>query len=128
MDKKHQSASPAETTHQHQEQHQETAAPAPEVAKSADGEKSSEHDAVSPGGVCSKCGWTWGDPVKGLEPHIVYFGAARQEPAGPPPPPPARAAKESDPRACPAVVLDGMCPKCGWSREKSPEAPHPILL
>lgn len=106
------------------EQKQEETAP-PETAA---GEKPPEHDAVTPGGTCSKCGWVWGDPVKGIAPHIVQFGATRNEPE-PAYVAPAVARKASDPKACEAIPMQATCPKCGWSASNPETAmnPHPVL-
>jgi hypothetical protein len=104
---------------------------APAEGTEPEKEKEPEHDAVSPGGVCKLCGWTWGDPVKGISPHIVHFGAYRQEPEQVVPPPVA-AHKESGPNACEAVSVNATCPKCGWNyaeeMKKPAPAPHPVLV
>lgn len=98
------------------------------VPETAAEEKPPEHDVVTPGGVCKLCGWTWGDPVKGIAPHVVSFGATRQEPVAPPEAPKV-AAKEPDPKACEAVAMQATCPKCGWSASNPETAgnPHPVL-
>jgi hypothetical protein len=91
-------------------------------------EKPTEHEAVTPGGTCKLCGWVWGDPVKGIAPHIVQFGATRQEPV-PAQVAPVVAVKPSDPKACEAISMGATCPTCGWSASNPETAanPHPIL-
>jgi hypothetical protein len=95
------------------------------VPETAAEEKPPEHDVVTPGGTCRLCGWTWG---KDIAPHVVSFGATRQEP-DPAPAAPKFAGKEPDPKACPAVAIQATCPKCGWSASNPETAanPHPIL-
>jgi hypothetical protein len=109
----------------------ETEKPPEEGVKEPEPEKEPEHDAVAPGGVCKLCGWTFGDPVKGISPHIVTFGASRNEPV-PVVEPKKSTMKESDPAACPPVAMQGKCPKCGWSSSDPDEGvrskAHPILL
>lgn len=41
------------------------------VDEPTDAPPPAECDMVPPNGVCRKCGWVWGDPVKGIEPHVV---------------------------------------------------------
>lgn len=91
-------------------------------------EPEKEHEAVGPGGECW-CGWKFGDPVKGISPHIVSFGALRNEPE-PVVEPPKVQVKESDPKACEPVALGVKCQKCGWSSTDPATSgnPHPVLL
>ena len=98
----------------------------PPKEEEPEGEKEPEHDAVPPGGKCSVCGWEFG---KSAEPHSVYFGPARNEPAGASPP--AKfVGKEPDPKACVAISPQAKCPKCGWSGADpdTRDNPHPVLL
>ena len=83
--------------------------------ESPSGPEPEQHDEVPDGGKCSVCGWEWGNP----NPHPVAIMPENVHdpvegtvaPPEPPPPP------EPDPNACPAIPMQGKCPKCGWSMD-----------
>lgn len=96
------------------------------VTEPEETEKEPEHDAVAPGGKCSKCGWEFG---KSIEPHAVYFGPSRNEPSAAPEPK-KFIGKEPDPKACQPIAPQAKCPKCGWSGAdpETRDNPHPVLI
>jgi len=98
-------------------------------AAAIDPKKPSSHPPVTAvgGTPCQVegCGWIFGDPVHGIEPHptaiITMKPLPKVEPVRPMPPPrPASTAK------CEPVGAMNECPTCHWSAATSAE-PHPVL-
>ena len=94
-----------------------------------DPQKRATHPKVlaSAGQACQVegCGYIFGDPIAGAEPHplelVTIKSPPRVEPPRPVPPPrPASTAKCE-----PVVGAMNTCPTCGWNAAESTE-PHPV--
>ena len=120
-----------ETMESEPQREEEGLEPEPAAPTDSTGPPVTDHQMVPPGGTCAFCGWIWGDPVKGVAPHIVWFGSLRSEPLPTVAAPQAAAAKEPDPNACMAVTQNQTCPKCGWNynveQARQQPRPHPFV-
>lgn len=83
---------------------------------------------ASPGQVCQVrgCGFIFGDPAFGTEPHpttLVILGKPipNVEPPRPTPPAPKVSTAKCEP-----IGAQNTCPKCNWNAATSME-PHPVL-
>jgi len=94
-----------------------------------DPKKRATHPPVtaSPGQACQVegCGYIFGDPVFGTEPHptelVTIKPLPKVEPPRPVPPP----RPESTAKCEPVVGAMNTCPTCGWNAKDSLE-PHPV--
>lgn len=97
--------------------------------KALDPKKVGTHPPVTAtaGQVCQVegCGWTFGDPVKGIEPHPTVLVGVKPLPNVEPPRPTPPAPKESTAKCGPVGILN-TCPSCGWNATESAE-PHPVI-
>lgn len=71
------------------------------------------------------CGYIFGDPVAGAEPHPLELIGPKVMPKVEPPRPVPPPRPESTAKCAPVVGAMNTCPTCGWSAAGSTE-PHPV--
>jgi hypothetical protein len=82
---------------------------------------------ASPGQACrvEGCGYIFGDPEFGTEPHPLEIVTTKPLPKVEPPRPIPRERPASTAKCEPVVGIMNTCPSCGWSAATSTE-PHPV--